>query len=49
MQRRHFRKLATGFAVLLAWGGATAWVLTCHGKLPPDFDPLRTSSTDKIS
>jgi hypothetical protein len=49
MQRQHFRKLATGFAVLLAWGGAAAWVLTGHSKLPPDFDPLRTSSTDKIS
>jgi hypothetical protein len=49
MQRQHVRKLATRFAVLLAWGEAAAWVLTGHGKLPPDFDPLRTSSTDKIS
>ena len=49
MQRQHLRKLATIFAVLLAWGGTAAWVLTGRGKLPPDFDPLRTSSTDKIS
>jgi hypothetical protein len=49
MQRQHFRNLATGFAMLLAWGGAAAWVLTGHSKLPPDFDPLRTSSADKLS
>ena len=41
MQRQHLRKLATGFAVLFAWGGAAAWVLTGHGKLPLDFDPLQ--------
>ena len=49
MRHQHFRKFAIGFAVLLSWSGAAAWVLTGHGKLPPDFDPLRTSSIDKVS
>jgi len=48
MQRQHVRKLATGFAVLRAWGGAAAWVLTGRKKLPPEWDHLRTGSADKI-
>ena len=33
-------------AALLAWGAAAAWVLTGGDKLPPDWDHLRTGSTE---
>jgi hypothetical protein len=36
-------------AALLALGMAAAWVLTGGEMLPPDWDPLRTGSTDKIA
>jgi hypothetical protein len=35
------------FAALLAWAAAAAWVLTGHGKLPPDLDHLQTGGADK--
>jgi hypothetical protein len=34
------------FAALLALVIAAAWVLTGSRKVPPDWDPLRTGSTD---
>jgi hypothetical protein len=37
------------FAALLALGLAVAWVLTGGEKLPPDWDPLGTVSTDRIA
>ena len=33
----------------MAWGAAAAWVLTGGDKLPPDWDHLRTGSTNKFS
>ena len=36
-------------AALLAWGMAAAWVLTAGDKLPPEWDQLRTDSTEEIA
>jgi hypothetical protein len=37
------------FSALLSLGTAAVWLLTARGDLPPDWDPLRTGSTDKVA